>query len=57
MEMKIREVMKPETMESQEFKECLMYVEEEKRKLEEYERCEKELRLKHADERQRRCRR
>ena len=32
VENKIREVMKPETMDSQEFKECLMYVEEEKRK-------------------------
>ena len=57
VENKIREVMKPETMDTQEFKECLMYVEEEKRKREEYERWEKELRIKHADERQRRCRR
>ena len=54
VENKIREVMKPETMDSQEFKECLMYVEEEKRKREEYERREKELRIKHADERRRR---
>ena len=54
VEMKIREVMKPETMDTQEFKECLMYVEEEKRKREEYDRREKELRIKHADERQRR---
>lgn len=54
MEMKIREVMKPETMESLEFKECVRYVQEEKRKREEYERREKELRIKHADERQRR---
>ena len=30
VENKIREVMKPETMDTQEFKECLMYVEEEK---------------------------
>ena len=57
MENKIREVMKPETMESLEFKECVRYVKEEKRKREEYERREKELRIKHADERQRRCRR
>ena len=57
VENKIREVMKPETMDTQEFKECLMHVEEEKRKREEYERREKELRIKHADERQRRCRR
>ena len=48
--MKIREVMKAETMDTQEFKECLKYVEEEKRKREEYERREKELRIKHADE-------
>lgn len=54
VENKIREVMKPETMDSQEFKECLMYVEEEKRKREEYSRREKELRIKHAEERQRR---
>ena len=54
VEQKIREVMKPETMESQEFKECLKYVEEEKRKREEYDRWEKELRIKHADERRRR---
>lgn len=54
VENKIREVMKPESMDTQEFKECLMYVEEEKRKREEYERREKELRIKHADERQRR---
>ena len=51
---KISELMKPETMESPEFKECLMYVEEERRKREEYERREKELRIKHADERRRR---
>ena len=30
VEKKSREVMKPETMDTQEFKECLMYVEEEK---------------------------
>ena len=51
---KINELMKPETMDSQEFKECLMYVEEEKRKREEYSRREKELRIKHAEDRQRR---
>ena len=51
---KINELMKPETMDSQEFKECLMYVEEEKRKREEYDKREKELRIKHAEERQRR---
>ena len=54
VENKIREVMKPETMELPEFKECVRYVEEEKRKREEYERREKELRIKHADERRRR---
>lgn len=51
---KINELMKAETMESPEFKECLANVQEEKRKREEYERREKELRIKHADERQRR---
>ena len=55
VENKIREVMKPETMELPEFKECLMYVAEEKRKREEYDRREKELRIKHADERRRRA--
>ena len=54
VEQKIREVMKPETMELPEFKECLMYVAEEKRKREEYDRREKELRITHAEERQRR---
>ena len=54
VENKIREVMKPETMDTQEFKECLMYVEEEKRKREKYIRREEELRIKHADERRRR---
>ena len=33
VENKIREVMKPETMESLEFKECVRYVQEEKRKI------------------------
>ena len=46
--------MKSETMDSLEFKECLAKVQEEKRKREEYERREKELRIKHADERRRR---
>ena len=54
VEKKIREVMKPETMESPEFKECLEKVLDEKRKREEYSRREKELRIKHADERRRR---
>ena len=35
VEMKIREVMKPETMDTQEFKECLANVQEERRKREE----------------------
>ena len=51
---KINELMKPETMELPEFKECLAKVQEEKRKREEYDRREKELRIKHADERRRR---
>lgn len=54
VEQKIRELMKPETMESPEFKECLEKVQKEKRKREEYDRREKELRIKHADERRRR---
>ena len=54
VENKIRELMKPETMDSLEFKECLAKVQEEKRKREEYDRREKELRIKHADERRRR---
>ena len=54
VEKKIREVMKPETMESPEFKECLEKVLEERRKREEYSRWEEELRIKHADERRRR---
>ena len=54
MENKIRELMKSETMDSLEFKECLAKVQEEKRKREEYERREKELRIRHADERRRR---
>ena len=33
VENKIREVMKPEAMESLEFKECVRYVQEEKRKI------------------------
>lgn len=51
---KINELMKAETMESPEFKECLANVQEERRKREEYDRREKELRIKHAEERQRR---
>ena len=51
---KISELMKPETMDSKEFKECLEKVQEEKRKREEYDRREKELRIKHVDERRRR---
>ena len=51
---KINELMKAETMESPEFKECLANVQEERRKREEYERREEELRIKHADERRRR---
>lgn len=54
VEQKIREVMKPETMELPAFKECLEKVQEEKRKREEYSRREEELRIKHADERRRR---
>ena len=54
VENKIRELMKPETMDLPEFKEYLAKVQEEKRKREEYDRREKELRIKHADERQRR---
>ena len=51
---KISELMKPETMDSKEFKECLEIVQEEKRIREEYDRREKKLRIKHADERRRR---
>ena len=51
---KISELMKPETMDSKEFKECLEIVQEEKRIREEYDRREKKLRIKHAEERQRR---
>lgn len=54
VENKIRELMKPETMDLPEFKEYLAKVQEEKRKREEYERREKELRIRHADERRRR---
>ena len=54
VENKIRELMKPETMDLPEFKEYLAKVQEEKRKREEYDRREKELRIKHADERRRR---
>ena len=51
---KISELMKSETMNLPEFKECLAKVQEERRKSEEYSRREKELRIKHAAERQRR---
>ena len=51
---KISELMKPESMNLPEFKECLAKVQEEKRKREEYDRREKELRIKHAEERLRR---
>ena len=54
VENKIRELMKPETMDLPEFKEYLAKIQEEKRKREEYERREKELRIRHADERRRR---
>ena len=54
VENKIRELMKPETMDLPEFKEYMAKVQEEKRKREEYNRREKELRIKHADERRRR---
>ena len=54
VENKIRELMKPETMDLPEFKEYLAKVQEEKRKREEYDRREKELRIKYADERRRR---
>ena len=54
VENKIRELMKPETMDLPEFKEYLAKVQEEKRKREEYDRREKELRIRHADERRRR---
>ena len=54
VENKIRELMKPETMDLPEFKEYLAKVQEDKRRHEEYERREKELRIKHADERRRR---
>ena len=43
VENKIRELMKPETMDLPEFKEYLAKVQEEKRKREEYERREKEF--------------
>ena len=54
VENKIRELMKPETMDVPEFKEYMAKVQEEKRKREEYNRREKELKIKHADERRRR---
>ena len=51
---KISELMSDETMQKPEFQKILEQVKEEKRKREEYERREKELRIRHADERQRR---
>ena len=51
---KISELMTDETMQKPEFQKILEQVKEEKRKREEYERREKELRIRHADERQRR---
>lgn len=54
VENKIRELMKPETIDLPEFKEYLAIVQEEKRKREEYDRKEKELRIKHAEDRRRR---
>ena len=51
---KISELMTDETMQKPEFQKILEQVKEGKRKREEYERREKELRIRHADERQRR---
>lgn len=51
---KISELMKDETMQEPEFRKILEQVKEEKRRREEYDRREKELRIKHADERRRR---
>ena len=51
---KISELMTDETMQKPEFQKILEQVKEEKRKREEYDRREKELRIRHADERQRR---
>ena len=51
---KISELMKDETMQEPEFQKILEQVKEEKRRREEYDRREKELRIKHANERRRR---
>ena len=51
---KISELMTDETMQKPEFQKILEQVKEEKRRREEYDRREKELRIKHADERRRR---
>ena len=51
---KISELMTEETMQEPEFQKILEQVKEEKRRREEYDRREKELRIKHADERRRR---
>ena len=51
---KISELMKDETMQKPEFRKILEQVKEDKRRREEYDRREKELRIKHADERRRR---
>ena len=51
---KISELMTDETMQEQEFQKILEEVKEEKRRREEYDRREKELRIRHAEERQRR---
>lgn len=51
---KISELMTDETMQEPEFQKILEQVKEEKRRREEYDRREKKLRIKHADERRRR---
>ena len=51
---KISELMTDETMQEPGFQKILEQVKEEKRRREEYDRREKELRIKHADERRRR---
>lgn len=51
---KISELITDETMQEPEFQKILEQVKEEKRRREEYDRREKELRIRHADERRRR---
>ena len=51
---KISELMTDETMQEPEFQKILEQVKEGERRREEYDRREKELRIKHADERRRR---